>query len=246
MSNKSFFDEIRPLFDGSLTQGQVDGINATIAGFALYGDGDVNKLAYALATEKRETGGKMQPVVERGNRAYFNKYEGRADLGNTEPGDGFKYRGRGKVQITGRRNYAFWGKRLGIDLLGDPDLALDPDVSVRLLIEGSMLGAYTGKGLGDYIDGVDESDEEDLREYVQARRVINGQDHAKEIGADALMFERALRAAALPSTPEPVEEQPIDIVQPEAEEPDRAPGVIVWVVVAALAAVAALVFLVLR
>lgn len=219
MTNKPFFDLIRPLFGGSLTQSQFEGINATIAGFALYGDGNVNSLAYALATEKRETGGKMQPVVERGNRAYFNKYEGRKDLGNSEPGDGFRYRGRGKVQCTGRRNYAFWGKRLGVDLVGNPELALDPDIAVRMLIEGSMLGIYTGKGLPDYIDNLDEGDEEDLREYVQARRVINGQDKAKEIAQDALVFERALRASATPATPQPVEVQPIDIVPPSTYQP---------------------------
>lgn len=229
MSNAPFFDLIRPLFGGSLTQSQVDGINATIAGFALYGDGDVNKLAYALATEKHETGNAMQPIVERGNAAYFRKYEGRQDLGNTEAGDGARYKGRGKVQITGRRNYAFWGKRLGVDLVGKPELALDPDIAVRLLIEGSMLGVYTGRKLGDYIDDVDEDDAEDMREYTEARRVINGRDRAQEIAKDALAFEHALRAAALPSTPAPVEEQPIDIVKPAPPREAVTSGV--WVVV---------------
>jgi len=201
VSNKPFFDLIRPHFGGELTQSQVDGINTTIAGFALYGDANINNLAYALATEKHETGDAMQPVIELGPRHYFEKYEGRADLGNTQKGDGFKFRGRGKVQITGRRNYEFWGKRLGIDLVGHPELALDEDVAVRLLVEGSMLGAFTGKKLPDYIDGLDEDDAEDLREFVNARRVINGADKAELIGKSALVFEKALRAAATPSTP---------------------------------------------
>ena len=59
-----------------------------------------------------------------------------------------------------------------------------------------MLGVYTGKKLGNYVDDIDESDAEDLREYINARRVINGQDHAEEIGKSALIFERALRSAA--------------------------------------------------
>lgn len=59
------------------------------------------------------------------------KYDGRADLGNTEPGDGYRYRGRGPLQITGRANYRACGAKLGIDLEADPDSVATPAVGFR-------------------------------------------------------------------------------------------------------------------
>lgn len=58
-------------------------------------------------------------------------YEGRADLGNTQPGDGRRYKGRGWIQLTGRDNYRAAGKALGLDLEGNPELAASPDVAGR-------------------------------------------------------------------------------------------------------------------
>lgn len=59
-------------------------------------------------------------------------YEGRKDLGNTEPGDGKRFKGRGPIQLTGRRNYQKYGVMLNIDLLNFPEQATLPDVGFRI------------------------------------------------------------------------------------------------------------------
>lgn len=201
MNHQVFFAAIRPAFGGSLTEKQVEGINAILTAWEKYGDGNYQKLAYILATAKWETAHTMQPIYERGAKAYFNKYEPNTPigkrLGNTLTGDGYKYRGRGFVQLTGRRNYSYAGTQLTLDLLVNPDKALDPAVAARILVVGTLDGWFTGKGLGNYIDDVDEGDDEDLKEFVAARRTVNGTDKATVIGEMALQFEKALEKAKL-------------------------------------------------
>lgn len=75
-------------------------------------------------------------------------YEGRRDLGNTQPGDGKRFKGRGIIQLTGRANYAEAGKALGIDLVGNPELGEDPETSVRTAIwfwENKKLNQFADK-----------------------------------------------------------------------------------------------------
>lgn len=219
MNRATFYDEIRPIFGGSLSVSQVNGMNLILD------EGDrrgINNefLAYCLATTSRETGRRMQPIHELGTKSYFNKYEPGTSigkmLGNTKKGDGYLFRGRGLVQITGRRNYALATKKLremgfNVDFIARPDDVLIPEYAIIIMFVGMSEGWFTGKSLDDYLDGVDEDDKEDLREFCNARRIINGTDHQIEIGENALDFEHAIRASGRLDTgnPTPIEIPPV-------------------------------------
>ncbi|WP_241648366.1 glycoside hydrolase family 19 protein [Paenirhodobacter populi] len=180
------FDRIRPLFGGRLTQAQVTGLNSILHATAQL---PVTYRAYLLATAFHETARTMQPITERGTLDYFRRYEpetaiGRR-LGNVRAGDGYLFRGRGYVQITGRTNYANAGRKLGLDLVGNPDLALRGDIASSIMVRGSCEGWFTGRKLADYLD-------RSPPDYVNARRVINGTDRAALIAGHARSFEAAL------------------------------------------------------
>jgi putative chitinase len=84
-----------------------------------------------LAQAAHETDG-FRTLEEYGGPAYFIRYEGRRDLGNTQAGDGVRYHGRGIFQLTGRANYRRFGQILGIDLEAEPERAKEPVTSLRV------------------------------------------------------------------------------------------------------------------
>jgi predicted chitinase len=151
------------------------------------GVNDLGQISYVLATTEHES--KLgQIMVERAwikdeaqNNAYFEqRYQGRADLGNTQAGDGIKFKGRGFCQITGRANYTDWSKRLGVDLLSNPDLAAtDISIASMILVIGMRDGTFTKKHkLSDHISG-------DKRDFQNARRIINAPDNPRDPKDDA-------------------------------------------------------------
>lgn len=143
-----------------------------------------NQCAYVLATAYHETAHTMKPIYERGSKAYFNKYDAGTkigkNLGNTKKGDGYLYRGRGFVQLTGRANYAKYG------LTDNPDKALEPKIAADIAVTGMRKGTFTGKKLADYIT-LAKSD------FVNARRIINGTDKAGLIAQHARAYDMDLK-----------------------------------------------------
>lgn len=182
---------------GKLTPSQYQGLDQILGFVQLDPDiTDERWAAYLLATVKHECAHQFHPITEFGAASYFSKYEPGTTLGqrlgNTEPGDGGRYKGRGYVQITGRANYQRVGQALGLGmaLVKQPELALEPNVAYRIASLGMRLGLFTGRKLATYIN-------DSQCDYVNARRIINGTDRAQDIAAYAEQFEADLKAARL-------------------------------------------------
>ena len=89
------------------------------------------------------------------------------------------------MQLTGRRNYTDWSRRLGMDLVGNPRAVESPEVAAKILVGGMMQGTFTGRGLGSYING-------NGTDFVNARRTVNGTDRSGHIAGIAQNLMRAL------------------------------------------------------
>lgn len=136
-----------------------------------------NQTAYVLATAYWETARTMKPVVE----AYWLSESWRKRNLRYYP-----WYGRGYVQLTWEFNYLRAENKLGIPFTEGPDLALEPEHAVKILVTGMVEGWFTGKKLTDYIT-IDYSN------FVGARRMINGTDKAKTIAAIAVDYDNDLK-----------------------------------------------------
>lgn len=182
------------LLGPSLTQSEVDGCTAILDAMA---GSPLAYTAYALATAYLETSHTMKPIEEFGGAAYFFRmYDPRgsrptvaAALGNNQPGDGVRFHGRGYVQLTGRANYTKAFAKLGVDLVAHPELALGDDVAAKVMRQGMTEGWFTGGSFASYLppNGPARTDQ-----FVNARRIINGQDRAADIAGYAARFQAYL------------------------------------------------------
>lgn len=211
---KVFFDRVRTtIFNGVLNAEQVEGIETILR--SAPPDLSMDSLAYILATAAHETGYKFTPVTENLNysnpqritqvwpsrfpnlssaqpyvknpRGLANKvYNGR--MGNNGPEDGWNYRGRGHVQITGKGMYDKAGKKIGVDLVNNPELSLVPTNSAKILIWGMIEGWFTGKKLSDFFRASGSLP-------TSARAIVNPDKNGAMISVIFVKFLQALKLA---------------------------------------------------
>ena len=131
----------------------------------LLNDFNKDQAAYVCATIEWETAHTWQPVRE----AFWKSEKWRKQHLRYWP-----YYGRGYVQLTWEYNYAKFSDILNIDLINNPDMALDPYVAYEILVYGFKHGSFTGRKISDYIN-------KNQVNYYRARQCINGLDKARTI-----------------------------------------------------------------
>lgn len=189
IDKKTFFDNYRIEF-GALNQSQVDSLdkfidltNENIKEFS------VNQWAYVYATTHHETNTTFEPVKE----AYWVE---NAEAWRKKNLRYYPYYGRGFVQLTWLDNYKKYADLFDVNIVENPDLVMDFELSFNVMVHGMKNGTYTGKKLSNYISTL-------ISDYVGARFVINGKrkkkdkyaDKAEDISVYAHKFERILKVS---------------------------------------------------
>ena len=176
-SSPQLFDAIRSIL-GPLSQPQVDTVNAILLSCENHGVTDHRQIAYIIATGIHECG--LKPIPESLGSRQGRKYN------NPDPVTGQTYYGRGIVQLTWKDNYQTFGNLLHLDLIHNPDLALQIPTAAEIAVIGMKGGMFTGVGLSRYFN--------DTRtDAVNCRKVINGLDQANLIAG---YYDKVFNATA--------------------------------------------------
>jgi predicted chitinase len=213
MNRTDFFNAIRPAFGGTLSQPQVDGMNAILDAAASL---PLHHVAHILAHVRRETAGHMAPIKETVMPWHKNKNPTdkevmrRLDVafaagklkGVKAPYWRDGWFGRGQIQITHRENYARFG-------ISNPDDAMKPAISAHIAVVGMRDGMFRRHKLADYTFPRDL----DSSPATHPRRIVNGNDGSDaEVSRFHREFAAALEQASTPMvsplTPKPVADSP--------------------------------------
>lgn len=183
---KPFFDYVRKeLFGGRLTSGQVEGMKAKLAEMEKE-NFPLSWMAYVLATSYHETAKRMLPVREGLNAS---------DAWRKKNLRYYPWYGRGDVQLTWEDNYRRADERLGLngELVKNPDLALDKDVSAKVIVRGMRDGWFSKASLKSKLTAPVGT----LATFRNARPIVNIMDKADLIAGYAMKFQHGLQLAGI-------------------------------------------------
>lgn len=157
------------------------------------GVNDLRHIAYILATMQRESS--------------FG-----ADMVNENPGvninGGNQYIPRGYAQITHDYNYIYWSKRLGIDLVNNPERATEPEIAAKIIVGGMRDGTFTGVDIeGNLVPGgghkLSDYFNSSKTDFYNARKIINSLDRASDVATDVEKYWEILKKCSLSAAPTP-------------------------------------------
>lgn len=139
---------------------------------------------------------------------YGDKNPAFKGYGNDQPGDGYKYRGRGFIGITFKTNYKKYGEKLGIDLVGNPDLANDPKIAAKIAVMMMLDGMKRNPNADPYTQvarsiGNSNAVTEQRKKDAYARNLETGQFNAEKV-ADLSFMKKGGAATQMASSEPPV------------------------------------------
>lgn len=211
---------VKPAIEAAKTAAKV-GAGTIVAGLSAVGVTNAYAQAAVLANVKKESDFKLTAenlnytTVERLRKVFPSKTKSKTDdelkqylknpeglaefvyggkMKNDNPGDGFKYRGRGSIQLTGKQNYQYYGKLLNVDLVENPDLVLNPEINAKIV------ALYTKQTLGKKVNEF-KTQEEANRAVTQA---IGGSNLNLDKGIGAELLQK-VNKASLDYSPEKIQ-----------------------------------------
>ncbi len=227
MNRKIFYQALRPaLFRKGLQQVQVDRLEAILnelenTGTDLYQEA----WAYVLATGYHEARQYLAYSEEGGDTYLQRMYDPEFNpttakrLGNTQKGDGIKFKARGPAGLTGRWNYYAQGKKLNLPLVDRPELAEQADIAAKIMVRGMIDGAFRRDEQGEPYHLARYFNDKTI-DFVNARNIINGKlDRADVVASYAEQFNAALQVAFDAEAEASHEKEPLEAeIVEQAEE----------------------------
>ena len=170
------------------------------------------------------------PVPEKFNgddeTAYFEKKYGYKTktgkgLGNTQEGDGAKYKGRGYIQLTGRANYEQVGNLIGIDLVNNPELANDPKIAAKIVPAFFKVGGKKPKDLEDIDKAISAVGSASEKSRIERRKL--SQEYQKNGFGDQLDESSKTNADSKKqlNSQQVQSQQTVNIINQTTNQPDQ-------------------------